>query len=176
MHVEAAEALEKRAKLSPKNPMVWNDLGVEYVAAGQLDRAAAAFTQAHAVYPEYPLPLYNLGKLALDHCLKEQASTRVFVRKFAVEAVGFLCGSLERDPGLAPAHALLSFAYQSLGEEVLARAHLQESLRLEPKLVMGPKLSWRDKIPLLQRRQSIRLDPALKFLSSQVLSRQGADE
>jgi Flp pilus assembly protein TadD len=60
MHAEAAEVLVERARLSPGNPMIWNDLGVEYMAAGQPDEATAAFTRAHKVFPQYPLPLYNL--------------------------------------------------------------------------------------------------------------------
>ena len=72
MHAEAAEALEKRARLSPENPMIWNDLGVQRVAAGQVSDALIAFQRALEAFPEYPMALYNLGKLSFDRCMELQ--------------------------------------------------------------------------------------------------------
>jgi tetratricopeptide (TPR) repeat protein len=169
MHAEAAEVLVERAKLSPRNPMIWNDLGVEYMAAGQPDKATAAFTRAHKVFPEYPLPLYNLGRLAMGRCIEKQAersSSSDTVRKFANEAVGFLIGSLERDPLLIPAHTLLSTAYEVLGNEVRAGMHRQEALRLEPVTAVKSKALWLAKIPLLKKFGPSAVRPSLPFLSS----------
>ncbi len=61
MHADAARALAERAKLSPHNPMIWNDLGVEYLAAGQPDAAYKAFVRAHKVFPDYPTPPLQPG-------------------------------------------------------------------------------------------------------------------
>lgn len=61
MHAEAAQVLSERARLSPRNPMVWNDLGVEYVAAEQLEEARESFTRALRAVADYAPSLYNLG-------------------------------------------------------------------------------------------------------------------
>jgi tetratricopeptide (TPR) repeat protein len=169
MHAEAAEVLMERARLSPRNPLIWNDLGVEYMAAGQPDKAAAAFTRAHAVFPEYPLPLYNLGRLAMGRCIEKQAeesSSSDTVRKFANEAVGFLTGCLERDPLLIPAHSLLSTAYEVLGNEVQAGRHRQEASRLGPLTAVKSKVLWLAKIPLLKKFGPSTVPLCPPFLSS----------
>src|ERR1700743_2533433 len=72
MHVEACEVLEQRASLSPENPLIWNDLGVQRAAAGQSSEAMIAFQRALEVFPEYPAALYNLGKLSFDRYLEAQ--------------------------------------------------------------------------------------------------------
>lgn len=53
MHAEAAQVLSERARLSPQNPMVWNDLGVEYVAARQPEEARESFTRALRAVADY---------------------------------------------------------------------------------------------------------------------------
>ena len=136
MHIEAARALVERAKLSPRNPMIWNDLGVQYVAAGQLEEAQGAFRRAYTAFPEYPLPLYNLGGLAIARCVEEQARqypSLELTRKLAMEAIQYLAESLSRDPLLWPAHALLSSAYAVIGDHARSRFHGQEASRLSPE-------------------------------------------
>ena len=126
-HAEAAAALVRRAQLSPNNPMIWNDLGVESIAAGQPEAAHAAFLRAHQTFPDYPLPLYNLARLAFAHCLAAQAAQPDEARRFALEAIGYLNDCLRYDPLLAPAHALLVHAH-----DVLAWGATGEALRPAP--------------------------------------------
>ena len=72
MHADAAQVLSERARLSPQNPMVWYDLGVEYVAARQTKEAHEAFTRALRAVADYTPSLYNLGRLAMDRCAAEK--------------------------------------------------------------------------------------------------------
>ena len=134
MHGEASETLLERAKLSSHNPMVWNDLGVEYAAAGKPDEAHAAFVRAYKAFPDFPVPLYNLARLVMDRCFAEQAQRTASpfeVCKFAREAMGYLQESLSRDTYLAQAHALLSAAYEVVGSSDLARVHMPDALELK---------------------------------------------
>ncbi len=169
MHADAARALAERAKLSPHNPMIWNDLGVEYLAAGQPDDAYKAFLRAHKVFPDYPIPLYNLGRLVLGRCLKEQerqAASADLARSLAMEAIGYLNECLLRDPRLSEAHALLSTAYGAIGDEVQARRHMQEASRLSPESPAAPKLTWLQRIPMLSKVGGHPTRPQQPFISS----------
>lgn len=142
MHAQAAQALSERAKLSPNNPMIWNDLGVEYIAAGQSAEAQEAFMRAHKAFPEYPLPLYNLGRLAMGRCIEEQTGQHPsldLTHKFAIEAIRYLTESLSKDPLLCPAHALLAAAYTVVGDETRSRLHLQEASQLSPENGAAPR-------------------------------------
>lgn len=136
MHAEAAEALAERAKLSPQNPMIWNDLGVEYIAAGQAEKADGALKRAHQAFPDYALPLYNMGRLAMGRCIEEQAREQPsleLAQRLATQAIHYLTESLSRDPLLGQAHALLSFAYAVVGDDTRSGLHAQEASRLNPE-------------------------------------------
>jgi Flp pilus assembly protein TadD len=163
MHAEAAQALGERAKFSPENPMIWNDLGIQHMAAGQSDEAYAAFVRAHRALPEYPLPLYNLGRLAMGRCIQEQAKQRSSIDlliESATEAIGHLKESLERDPLLTHAHVLLSIAYETIGDVVHASLHMQEAVRLDPDI------SPRQRTPFLRRLISTKVRPSSPFIAS----------
>ena len=165
LHAEAAEALSERARLSPRNPMIWNDLGVQSMAAGKPDEAQRAFMQAHTVFPEYPPALYNLGRCAMERCaaeqMKETPSLRL-VQQLAGEAIGYLHESLVRDPMLYQAHALLADAYAVMGDAGRATAHREEASRMDPE-VLGQVL---ERLPLLKRERKGSAGIALPFLSS----------
>jgi len=140
-HREACEVFERRVALSPDNPMIWNDLGNEYAAAGELDKALLALKRAHEVFPAYPLPLYNLGKYTLDRCAEVQLelqeadpSAQARLREMAAEAIGYFKLSLERDPENAACHQNLAIAYALIEDAERAEVHTMEALRLDPSL------------------------------------------
>lgn len=117
--------------------MIWNDLGNEYAAAGEMDKALAALKRAHEVFPAYPLPLYNLGKYTLDRCAELQqagSSAKARLHDLAAEAIGYFKQSLERDPDNAACHQNLAIAYALTDDADKARAHTMEALRLDPSL------------------------------------------
>lgn len=140
-HREACEVFERRVALSPDNPMIWNDLGNEYAAAGELDKALSALKRAHEVFPAYPLPLYNLGKYTLDRCQELQKelehddpSAQARLQELAAEAIGYFNQSLERDPDNAACHQNIAIAYALAQDAEKAEVHTREALRLDPSL------------------------------------------
>ncbi len=135
LHAEAAQVLSERARFSPQNPMVWNDLGIECVATGQMEDAHKAFTRALRAVADYTPSLYNLGRLAMVHCAAEKAkerSSRDSARAFATEAIRYFEVSLLKDPLDHRTHAALSAAYTHIGEMVRAGFHRNEASRLNP--------------------------------------------
>ncbi len=142
MHAEAAQVLSERARLSPQHPMVWNDLGVEYAAARQTKEAHEAFTRALRAVADYTPSLYNLGRLAMDHCAAEGAKelpSRDRVRAFATEAIRYLESSLSKDPLDHRTHAALSIAYTHIGDTVRAGFHSDQASKLHPVDAARPK-------------------------------------
>jgi tetratricopeptide (TPR) repeat protein len=134
-HAEACQALEQRVALSPTNPMIWNDLGNEYAAAGQPEKAIAALKRARQVDPTFPLPLYNLGIHTLDRCVALQQSPEASTRQaeeMAWEAIGYFNASLVNDPDNAACHRNLARAYAIVKEGGKASAHAMEAIRLTP--------------------------------------------
>lgn len=133
-HAAACESLERRAALSPNNPMIWNDLGNQYAAAGQLDKAIAALKRALQADPNYPVPLYNLGVHTLARCAELHASgaATAETEELAWEAIGYLNTSLAKDPDNAACHQSLVTAYGLVNQPGNARTHMVEALRLAP--------------------------------------------
>ena len=131
-HVEACAFFERRAALSPENPMIWNDLGNEYAAAGQFQKAMLTLTRAHALAPEYPLPLYNLGKHALDRCqaLRAEGAAKIEIDSLLVDAINWLNASLDRDPENADCHRNIAIAYGLIQDAESAGEHMMEAVRL----------------------------------------------
>lgn len=171
MHAEACEALEERASLSPENPLIWNDLGVQRAAAGQPDEALIAFKRALEAFPEYPAALYNLGKLSFDRCVEEQRirgrqTQDDQIKGLATEAVKYLQASIAIDPSLACAHELLYRAFGVLGDRQKASSHLSQALRLNPGLRTFYDRPRLGRLPLIGR-MFIKLDYlGPEFLSS----------
>ncbi len=172
MHAEACEVLEERASLSPENPLIWNDLGVQRVAAGQPSDALIAFQRAVEVFPGYPVALYNLGKLSLDRCLEElrlqggrqKQDDRIL--GLATEAANYLRKSLAKDMSLACAHELLHKVFEILEDRQKASSHLAQALRLNPELRTCYDRPRLGRLPLIGRLL-IKLDyPGPDFLSS----------
>ena len=60
---EAVAELETAVKLSPRQPVYWNQLGVTYRQAGQFAKAREAYEKAIALDPGYSAAVLNLGIL-----------------------------------------------------------------------------------------------------------------
>jgi predicted Zn-dependent protease len=132
-HQEASEILERLVALSPHNPLIWNDLGVAYEAAGRRDDALTALRRGYQADSTYPPILYNLGKFTLDRFMRlvndgelsqEEAGTLL------AEAIRFLNANLDRDTENIDAHYQLAVAY-ALGQDTeRAQAHRAVARRL----------------------------------------------
>ena len=60
---EAAAELETAVRLSPRQPVYWNQLGVTYRQLGQFAKAREAYEKAIALDPDYAASTLNLGIL-----------------------------------------------------------------------------------------------------------------
>ena len=60
---EAAAELETAVRLSPRQPVYWNQLGVTYRLLGQFKKAREAYDKAIALDPNYAASTLNLGIL-----------------------------------------------------------------------------------------------------------------
>lgn len=168
MHEEAAQVLMERARLSPQNPMVWNDAGVEYMAAGQTQEAHQAFRLALKALAHYTPSLYNLGRLAIEHCAAEKAKehpSEQRIREFATEAVQYLEKSLSLDPLQHQTHAALSTAYSVMGDAVRATFHLKMASELKPAELAVPERTWVEQL-FLRAFANSNSQAALPFLFS----------
>jgi tetratricopeptide (TPR) repeat protein len=139
-HLEACEILEKLVAQSPRNPLIWNDLGVQYEASGQIDKALVALQRGHEVDSTYPPILYNLGKFTLDR-LTSLREAGLPAPGLLAEAIGFLNANLDRDPDNADGHHCLALAYRLNQDEPMALAHMTAAIRLRAALEAPP--GWR---------------------------------
>jgi tetratricopeptide (TPR) repeat protein len=113
-HLEACEILGQLLALSPRNPLIWNDLGIQYEASGQYDKAVDALRHGHLCDSTYPPVLYNLGKFTLDRFMRLQNAgelTHAEGQKLLEKAAKFLNANLDRDPENANAHYSLALIY-----------------------------------------------------------------
>ena len=131
--LDAAAILEELASRSPGNPLIWNDLGVQYEAAGEIERAMAALRRGYAADSSYPPTLFNLGKFTLDryrHLKAREEQDASTLAEMLVEAIGFLNANLDRDPENADCHYWMALACALHGDELLAEAHRVVAARL----------------------------------------------
>ncbi len=63
----ASLQLEALSKLDPKNPSVWNNLGLAYKGHGRFEEAKGAYQKALEVAPSFAEASLNLGLLQLRH-------------------------------------------------------------------------------------------------------------
>ncbi|NPB08166.1 MAG: tetratricopeptide repeat protein [Aquificae bacterium] len=86
---EAVAQFHRAIKINPKEPKVWNALGLTYRAVKEYDRAEAAFKKALQIDPSFSEARMNLGILYLEtgrlqeaeRFLKEAVSDELFEKK-----------------------------------------------------------------------------------------------
>jgi tetratricopeptide (TPR) repeat protein len=135
-HQEASQILERLAIVSPKNPLIWNDLGIQYESAGRTEDALTALRRGHQADSIYSPILYNLGKFTLDRFVRlyqSQELTEDVGKELLTTAIKFLNANLDRDPENADAHYNLGIAYAFIKEEHRAKAHMEIAVRLSSK-------------------------------------------
>jgi tetratricopeptide (TPR) repeat protein len=133
-HPEACEILNQLLAASPRNPLIWNDLGVQYEACGQIDRALEALRRGHLCDSTYPPILYNLGTFTLNKFVDLQNSGKLTGSEgpeLLREAAEFLNANLDRDPDNADAHYNLALVYALSGEASRAQIEMKLALRMK---------------------------------------------
>ncbi len=142
-HLEACEILAQLLAVSPRNPLIWNDLGIQYEASGQPEKALDALRRGYLCDSTYPPILYNLGKFTFDRFIRLQAAgelTDAEGQKLLGKAVEFLNANLDRDPDNADAHYNLALIYALGQDERRAQAHMAAALRMKQDL--EPPSEW----------------------------------
>ncbi len=80
-HPEAAvTALEKAAKLAPKNATIAFDLGLAYRKAGRLNEALKSYQASLGIDPNQPAVLYNMGILYDLYLQQPKDAIKVYQR------------------------------------------------------------------------------------------------
>jgi tetratricopeptide (TPR) repeat protein len=142
-HLEACEILGQLLAVSPRNPLIWNDLGVQYEASGQTDKALDALRRAYLCDSTYPPISYNLGKFTLDRFIRLHKAgelTQAEGQKLLEKAAEFLNANLDRDPDNADAHYNLALVYALGQDECRAQLHMTVALRMNQDL--EPPSEW----------------------------------
>ena len=138
---EACEVLERLVALSPRNPLIWNDLGIAYEGAGELEKALAALERGHRVDPNYPPVLYNLGKFSWELYQRMRGSgvmNATDLQALLRRAIAYLNANLDLDRGNADGHFYLGLAYAADGDERKAQGHMAVAMRLREQLADLP--------------------------------------
>jgi tetratricopeptide (TPR) repeat protein len=136
-HLEACEILKQLIVVSPRNPLIWNDLGIQYEASGQTEKAFDALRRGYQCDSTYPPILYNLGKFTLDRFINLGEAgelTPEEAQELLDKAIMFLNANLDRDPDNADAHYNLGLAYALGQDEQRATAHMTIALRMKHEL------------------------------------------
>jgi len=143
-HLEACEILNQLLAASPGNPLIWNDLAVQYEACGQTDRALEALRRGHLCDSTYPPILYNLGKFTLDKFVRLQNSgmlTESEGSELLRKSAAFLNANLDRNPDNAEAHYNIALVCALSGDA--SRAQMEMTLALRMKQELQLPSGWR---------------------------------
>jgi tetratricopeptide (TPR) repeat protein len=142
-HREACEILAQLLAISPRNPLIWNDLGIQYEACGQTENALDALRRGHLCDATYPPILYNLGKFTLDKFIRLRNAGALGPadgQELLQQAAEFLNANLDRNPENADAHHNLALVHALGRDEARAKAHLTIASRLRQD--SEPPLEW----------------------------------
>jgi len=119
---EAIEYYELGLRLNPRSPHLEANLGLSYVALGQVDQAIQHLEQAIKLMPTYGEAYNNLG---IAYIQKGKMDTAVHMFQTA----------LRLKPNLASAHHNLGLALSSIGKTDEAIAQYEDALRIDPDYV-----------------------------------------
>jgi len=134
-HAEAKALIQQVILQRENNPLIWNDLGVECSALGQLEEAIDAFRHAIKLSsPPYPSVLFNLAntmfrQFRIDIPLSQRNTPEA--RRHLSEINYLLNKNLDLAPDNLQAHLLLSDVLVFLGQHDLAALHLEIVRRAE---------------------------------------------
>ena len=136
-HLEACEILVQLLANSPRNPLIWNELGVQYEKSGETDKALDALRRGYLCDSTYTPILYNLGKFTLDRFIRLHNAgelTQAEGQKLLEKSAEFLNANLDRDPDNADAHYNLALVYALGQDERRAEVHMTVALRMKQDL------------------------------------------
>ncbi len=116
---QAREAFERLARIDPRDPEVWLNLGAINGMMGFVDEAEAAFRQAVALRDDLPQAHFNLGYLLLSQGRLQ-------------EALPHLQAYTRLNPQASEGFAQLGRIHQDLGQQAEARRAFERAVELNP--------------------------------------------
>lgn len=122
----ARRAQETRLSLLPKEPSAYHNLAYTFLLEGEPRRAVELLTQAINLRPKHPHE-YVLLVMGLAYLMLGDNDA----------SIEWVLKSLEKNPSLNRAYALLAMAYANQGESSKARAAVAEARRLVPNLKLS---------------------------------------
>ena len=153
LFAEAIAAAEALLTQTPGDPATLREIGLNLVYLGRTEEAVAWFQRADTVAPSDPARwtwLQGLGRALMQ--LGRDA-----------EAADALRLAVASNPAYAPSHAFLAAALASAGEDVAARAAMEEFRRMEPNAPLDtfarhPAVPHQATSPLYQAGNARMLD------------------
>jgi tetratricopeptide (TPR) repeat protein len=132
----------------------WIEVGLEYEAAGEQDKAEHAYRRAAALAPNDPVPQFNLGNVLLAAGRLEAATER-YAQAVALDpshaqawfnlahiqdalkdrhsAMKYLRRAIAADPTYADAHFNLAELAERVGDKAAAETAWDDYLKLDPR-------------------------------------------
>ncbi len=146
---------EHTLKVTRRNPLAHNNLGLALAAQGKMDQAVAQYNEALRLKPDYALAHNNLGLALAAQGKMDQAMAQY-------------AEALRLNPDLAQAHNNLGFALEDQGRLDQAVAQYAEALRLKPDYDeaqnnLGVALAKQGKIEeaIARFQKAIQINPEL---------------
>ncbi len=144
---------ERTLKYSPNSPRVLNNLGNEYYASGNLEKALVLYKKTIGVDPKHVEAYGNIGNIYND--LRQYDDAIVYCKK-----------AIEADPAYAKGYNNLGNAYNNTGRKKEAIAEYEKTISLAPYYADGyynmaiaySDIGQRDKAIELYKK-ALSLDP-----------------
>jgi tetratricopeptide (TPR) repeat protein len=102
-------------ELNPTNPLAWDKIGGLYKASGLYDEAIAAYRKAISIDSSKSVYFYHLG---LVYAAERKLEDAIFAFQKVIEI----------EPNYSLAHATLGGYYRRMGQEELAKVHIDKAL------------------------------------------------
>lgn len=155
--IEAINAFENAINFEPSNPVLYAELGKEYLYIGLNDKAAICFHKALELkndFQEAKFGLakvyiaqekYNSAQIILDELLNIYDDPEIYFEKGRLYynqgkinmAIDNFLESIKLDPGHYEALYGLAVAYESIGDAQEAQRYLQKALKINPNLLQN---------------------------------------
>ncbi|MFZ1936423.1 MAG: tetratricopeptide repeat protein [Thermoguttaceae bacterium] len=119
---EALQLYQQAAKTHPREPSVYNNIGLFYARQGRLDEAVSAMSAAIQMAPKNPLYRNNIATVLVDQCRFREAFT-----------------NLRAVHGEAAAYYNLGYLLNKKGQTQAAMQHFAMALRADPSLVSAQR-------------------------------------
>ncbi len=116
---ESISEFELAVRMAPRLPGLHEELADQYWAAGQLDKAEAAYREELRNDPYAASAMYKLGSLLVLH-------------QNPAEGVELLRGALRADPSLSDAHYYLGEGLIELGQDQVAISEFKQAIAADP--------------------------------------------